>query len=81
MNPVGIAKFMVFSAIIVLSLFAGIALLFMNKDNREDLRYHVKHRVYISRKGFSILCKLVGVILILISGATSYWIISTIYTD
>ena len=81
MSPVGIAKFMVISAIIAFSLFAGIALLFMNKDNREDLRFHVKHRFYISRKAFQVLCKFIGVILILISGMTSYWIISIISSD
>lgn len=81
MNLVGIAKFMVISAIIVLSLFAGVALLVMGKENREDLRYHIKHRFYISRKAFHILSKILGVILLIIGILTSIWIISVISSD
>lgn len=81
MNLIGVAKFMVISAVIVLSLFAGIALLVMSKDSREDLRYHVKHRIYVSQVGFNVLCKVAGIVLLFVGFLTSIWIVSVISAD
>lgn len=73
MSPIGIARYIFFSAVLVISLFLSLRLLFANEMRRDAWRSVAKRHVYISRKRFKMLTLLLGWVLLFIALTVAYW--------
>lgn len=67
MNPIGVAKYILFSAVFVVSLVAGLRLIFAHEVTREGWRNDLKRRVYISRPRFRLVTVSAGLLLLLLA--------------
>ena len=73
MNPIGAARYLFYAAIIVISLFFGLRLLFAHKVRRENWRDHFKHRFYLSRQQFKVASIGLGCLLVAIGLLVAYF--------
>jgi 4-amino-4-deoxy-L-arabinose transferase-like glycosyltransferase len=60
MSPIGVAKYILTAAVLVLSMFFGLRLLFAHDMRREAWRSVVKRYVYLSRNRFKSVTILLG---------------------
>jgi len=60
MSPIGVAKYILTAAVLVLSMFFGLRLLFAHDIRREAWRSEVKRYAYFSQKRFKTLTLLLG---------------------
>ena len=72
MVPVAAIKYLFFSAVFVVSLFAAIRCLFANEVQREGWRNSLKHRVCFQRTTFKRLTLVIGWILLLLAMYIAY---------
>lgn len=64
MIPFAAIKYLISSAILVVSIFLGLRLLFANDIRREEWRSKIKRRIYMSRERFKRVTVLLGLLLL-----------------
>jgi 4-amino-4-deoxy-L-arabinose transferase-like glycosyltransferase len=81
MSPFGVAKYILTSALFVVSLFFALRLLFAHDMRRDAWRSTVKRYVYISRAKFKVWSILLGWILLFVALSVAYFQIDQIITN
>lgn len=64
MIPLDAVKYLIFSAIMVVSIFVGIRLIFAHDMRRDEWRSKIKRRIYMSQRRFKRVTILLGILLI-----------------
>jgi hypothetical protein len=72
MSPFGVAKSIFDAALLVMSLFFALRLIFAHELRRETWRSFVKRHVYISQKSFKLLTILFGCLFLFIAIYLAY---------
>lgn len=67
MSLIGVARYIVFSGIFVISLFLGLRMLFAHDMRRDAWRSTVKRYIYISRPRFKLWTIIFGWLLLFIA--------------
>ena len=81
MSPIGIARYIFFSAVLVISLFLSLRLLFAHDMRREAWRSVAKRHFYMGRKRFKAATLLLGWILLFVALTVAYWQIDELITN
>lgn len=72
MSPIGVARSIFDAALLVLSLFFALRLLFAHEERRHEWRSIVKRRVYISQPAFKRITITLGWLFLFIAIYLSY---------
>jgi hypothetical protein len=73
MNLLGAIKYILSSAVIVISLFLAFRGLFANDMRREIWRLSVKRRIYISQRRFKTITVTAGWLFLFLALIVAYW--------
>lgn len=73
MIPLGAIRYILISAVFVLSFFFALRLLIAHDMRREAWRHYVKNKVYLSRRQFKALTILMGWMFLFIALGTAYY--------
>lgn len=81
MSPIGVARYILTAAIIVVSMFFALRLLFAHDFLRETWRSMVKRYFYINRGQFKAWSILLGWLFLFIALTVAYFEIDRLITD
>ena len=75
MNPIGIARYIVFAGVFVISFFWGLRMIFAHDYRRENWRSTVKRYIYFSQSTFKRVSIASGFLMFCLSLFVAYHII------
>lgn len=75
MIPLGVVRYILIAGVFVCFLFFGLRLLFAGQEQRETWRFKLRHRWNIGHQPFRRIARTMGILCLLLSGVTGYFII------